>query len=312
MKQTVILPAHLFPAAPDAAPLVAVVERWEKTLGQTVMAGETLAFLRAGDATFAVTSPAWGVLTRKCALPGEAVEAGEPVAVLGGVSAPLDGIAATPVPLVASPPGNHESSADTVFDHHRRSLQQTPHAYAVTLADVSEALRYIAKTGRGETVSGVPETLTLLPFVLCAAAGCVSRFPQITDEMHPAPVVSVGVETYDPAGGLVVPVIQNAHSKSILAVAREWAGYESRIARNALGVADVCGATFTVSLTPHVLYRTPVLHAPLAAHLSCGKTVGDTVHLCLAYDASRVSGQVAEAFLADVAHELSCGGFTLR
>lgn len=319
MKQTVILPAHLFPEG--VRPLVAVVERWEKTLAQTVMAGDALAILRAGADIFTVESPAFGVLTKKCALPGEAIEAGEPLAILGGVSAPL---AETVSESFAAPPVYVPSGTETVHRlspveigiaaHHARSRQKTPHGLVVTVGDVSEALRLIERTGRGETVSGTRETLTLLPFVLCAVARSLTRFPALNaqrtgaDEIRRKNYVHIGIETRV-GSDLIVPVLRDADRKSVLGTAREWARLEVKIADNTLERADVSGATFTVSHAPGVLWRSPVLHAPLAGHLCFGKAVAGQVHLCLAFDEGIVAETAAESFLADVADGLGASGF---
>ncbi len=312
MKYTVTLPAHLLPAS--VSPLVASVERWEKSLGQAVMLGDALVTLRAGETLFVVPSPAFGVLTKKCVLAGEAVEAGEPVAVLGGVSAPLsetvpEPFAAPPAYIPAGPEDIYTLSPveRALAEHHTRSLRDTPHTHTVAVADVCEALRYIARTERGETVSGVPETLTLLPFVLCAVAASLLRFPELNAErtgdaeVRRKRYVHLAVETCDPNGVLTVPVLRDVDRKSVLAVAREWDHLRSRIAGGTLATDDVSGATFTVSHTPTVLYRTPILHHPLAGHLCFGKTVGDQIHLCLAYDAAIVPGGASESFLSDVA-----------
>ena len=119
----------------------------------------------------------------------------------------------------------------------------------------------------------------------------------------------IGVEYFAEADILTVPVLTDVPQKSVLAVAREWAHLERKVTENRLQVADVSGATFIMSYTPQILYRTPVLHAPLAGHLSFGKTVGDSVYLCLAYDAGIVSARSAEAFLVDVADGVGASGF---
>jgi pyruvate/2-oxoglutarate dehydrogenase complex dihydrolipoamide acyltransferase (E2) component len=258
------------------------------------------------------------VLTKKSVLAGEAVEAGEPVAVLGGVPAPLSDLA--PEPL-AVPPTYVPAGPEQIYqlsrieralaEHHARSLRDTPHAHAVTIADVSEALRYITKAGRGETVSGAPETLTLLPFVLCAVATSLTRFPELNaqrtgeTEVRRKQYVHLGVETRHRNGTLAVPVLRDVDRKSVLAVSREWSRLQMRIANGTPSPDDVSDATFTVSHTPTVLYRTPILHHPLAGHLCFGKAVNDQIYLCLAYDASIVGGDAADAFLSDAADGVS-------
>lgn len=316
MKQTVTLPAHLFPAS--VSPLVASVDRWEKSLGQAVMLGDALVTLRTGEDLFVVPSPAFGILTKKSVLAGEAVEAGEPVAVLGGVAEPLadtvsEPFSAPPSYVPAGPEEVHVLSPweQALAEHHTRSLRDTPHAHAVAVADISEALRYITKAGRGETVSGVPERLTLLPFVLCAVAASLSRYPELNaqrtgdTEIRRKRYVHLGVETRHPDGTLAVPVLRDIDRKSVLTVAREWTHLQTRVADRTLTPADVSGATFTVSHTPNILYRMPILHQPLAGHICFGKMVNEQVYLCLAYDAATVDGGAAEMFLSDVAEGLA-------
>lgn len=312
MKYTVTLAAHLLPET--VSPPIATVERWEKSLGQAVMLGDGLVTLRAGGKLFVVSSPAFGVLTKKSVLAGESVEAGEPVAILGEVSAPIS--APVPEPFAALPDYIPAGAEDVrllsrreiaLAEHHTRSLRDTPHSHVVTIADISEALRYIAKTGRGETVSGVPEALTLLPFVLCAVAASLIRFPEINaqrtgdSEVRHKRYVHLGIETYRTDSTLAVPVLTDVNRKSVLSVAREWNQVQDRITQGTLTSSDVSGATFTVSHTPNVLYHTPILHHPLAGHLSFGKTIGNQVYLCLSYNAAIISGNAAEAFLSDVA-----------
>ncbi|RYG73781.1 hypothetical protein EON80_02960 [bacterium] len=81
------------------------------------------------------------------------------------------------------------------------------------------------------------------------------------------------------------------------------------IAAGASIINDISGATFIVSETPNILYRTPLLHRPLVGHLSFGKPVGEQIHLCLAYDVALVSDVIAESFLADVADGLEVARF---
>ncbi|MBC8139306.1 MAG: 2-oxo acid dehydrogenase subunit E2 [Fibrella sp.] len=320
MKQTVTLLAHLLPAS--LSPHIATVERWEKSLGQAVMIGDALVTLRAGGELFVVPSPAFGILAKKSVLAGEAIEAGEPVAVLGGVSAPLappvlEPFATPPAYVPAGPEEIYRLSPTelAVAEHHARALRDTPHTHLVTTADVSEASRYIARTGRGETVPGVPETLTLLPFMLCAVAASLTRFPELNaertgdEEVRRKRYVHLGVETRDKNGILTVPVLRDVNRKSVLTVAREWEHLKMGIARQTLTSEDVSGATFIVSHTPTVLYRTSILHRPLAGHLCFGKTTGDQVYLCLACDAAIVNDETAETFLSDVADGLSDARF---
>jgi pyruvate/2-oxoglutarate dehydrogenase complex dihydrolipoamide acyltransferase (E2) component len=243
-----------------------------------------------------VPSPTFGVLSKKCVLPGEAIEAGEPLAVLMGVNAPL-------VDAVPESVGINRAIAP-------RS-EETKVAYALAIVDVAEALRLIGRVARGETVSGQPEKLSLLPFVLSAVATSLVRFPALkvrrADGSEVAP--NIGVEVRDWVGELWLPVLANAHRASVLGLSREWARLHERVRTGSLVESDISGASFIVSEAPRILYRTPTLHAPFVGHLCFGKTIGEQIYLCLGYDAALINGGTAEAFLADIAEGLASAGF---
>jgi pyruvate/2-oxoglutarate dehydrogenase complex dihydrolipoamide acyltransferase (E2) component len=105
----------------------------------------------------------------------------------------------------------------------------------------------------------------------------LTRFPELNaqrtggTEVRRKQYVHLGVETRHRNGTLAVPVFARRGPKSVLAVSREWSRLQMRIANGTPSPDDVSGATFTVSHTPTVLYRTPILHHPLAGHLCFGK-----------------------------------------
>lgn len=179
MKFTVILP----PLAGDSE--VALVAEWQKQLGDVVRGGETLATVRVGDAPpIPVLSPAYGLLTRRSALVGEAIEVGEPLAVLSGV--PESAFVTSGVPESFAEPayvpdGPEESkplSAAEVLQaqHNVRSWRDIPHVQTVAVADVTNIQRLIERVGRGETVTGEAMRLDLFPFILHAVANALPTF----------------------------------------------------------------------------------------------------------------------------------------
>lgn len=338
VKYTVTMPP--LPAA--ASDDVFVLDAWEKDLGDVVYEGDTLALVRPGllgdGAPVPVPAPTFGVLARRSVLPGEAIEVGEPLAVLAGVPVPATPPAepAPELPLpVYAPNGPEEAAARTPLDaalaaHHAHSWRESPHVFTVAVADVTEAVRLCARVARGETVSGEAMALTLLPFVLRAAADALTRFPTLNSrfaemgdgaEVCLRRYVRLGWVTRDGAGREVVPVVRDPDRASVLALARELADQAERARAGTLTEADVCGATFTVAETPPgVLYQTPVLHRPQAALLAFGAParepvvvggeedgtaerieVRSRVRLCLAHDARLVPPADAAAFLTEVA-----------
>jgi pyruvate/2-oxoglutarate dehydrogenase complex dihydrolipoamide acyltransferase (E2) component len=341
MKLTVPLPRVL----PGAATDVYVVAEWRKRIGEAVQQGETLALVRpaAGDDGEAappvpVPSPAFGVLSRLGALAGEAVEVGEPLAVLAGVPEPLEGGgsngAAVPLPPrpLYVPRGPEEvvalSAADRALgEHFALSARTMPHVYTVAQADVSEPLRLSGRAGNDTP-------LPLLALVVHAVAAGLRRHPALNAQrVTPAEVrrkgyVHVGLALRGSADGrLAVPVVRDADRRSLPDLAREVANLTARARSGALTEDDVRpGATFTVALTetaaPGVLYQTALLHRPQAALLSVGPVVRapavvagpdgaevvavrPQVSLCLAHDTRIVPGEDAIAFLGAVVEGLS-------
>ena len=317
MKFTVTLP----PLAGDSE--VAIVAEWRKSLGEVVREGETLATVRIADTPpIPVLSPAYGLLTRRSALVGEAIEVGEPLAVLSGV--PESAFTASIVPETFAEPdyvpeGQEESVPLSVAErlqarHNVRTWRDIPHVQTVAVADVTDVLRLIERVGRGETVTGEAMKLDLLPFILHAVANTLPVFPNLNarfvddTERRIRRDIRLAVSRRTPSGVLLYPVIRDADRRSVLALTRELTELNTRLAAGTLQAEDVRGATFTVTqASGYVLYQTPLLHQPQVAHLSFGTIVGNVVHLCLAHDARAVSPDEASRFLEVVTTKLAEG-----
>jgi pyruvate/2-oxoglutarate dehydrogenase complex dihydrolipoamide acyltransferase (E2) component len=322
MKYTVTLPTALSGLTSD----VGIVSSWRKQIGEMVQPGEVLAVV--GEAE--VPSPAFGILAKKVVLPGEAIEVGEPLAVLSGVPEPLvTGQEKVPEPFAVRPayvPGGPEEVqalspvAQAVAQHLARSAQVSPHVFTVAAADMSEVVRLSAQTGAPP-----------FAFVIHAVAGALVRYPLLNAqlvgeaEVRMKRYVHIGVARRTAGGGgrLAAPVLRDADQKSLMTLGRELADFFAAADAGTLPPETQRGATFTVAEAPgDVLYQTPILHQPQAAQLSVGAVVrlpvanaDDTVkvrplaHLCLAHDARFVDGDTAAVFLSDVKHGLEDARF---
>jgi pyruvate/2-oxoglutarate dehydrogenase complex dihydrolipoamide acyltransferase (E2) component len=312
MKYTVTLPRLR-----DLASDVGLVSSWRKEIGEAVQAGEVLAVIGGEE----ISSPAFGILTKKVVLPGEAVEVGEPLAILSGVPEEfVSGAEVIPEPFAVRPPyipGGPEEIAplpparQAIARHMARSMQESPHVITVLPVDMSEVVRLSARAA-----------IPVLPFVLSAAASALPRFPDLNAErvgyaeIRRKRYVHLAVPVRRTDGTLAVPVLRDADRKSIRSLAREWEELREQAEAGTLPPDAQRGATFTVRETP-TLYQTPVLHQPQSAILSVGAVIrtpvaadDDTVtirpvlHLCLAHDARVADGETASAFLAEVRHHL--------
>jgi pyruvate/2-oxoglutarate dehydrogenase complex dihydrolipoamide acyltransferase (E2) component len=313
MKYTVLLP-RVSGLTGD----VGLVSSWRKEIGEAVQSGDILAVVGGAE----VVSPAFGILARKVVLPGEAIEVGEPLAILSGVPEEfVTGAEAISEPFALRPPyipGGPEEIVplspvrQAIARHMARSIQESPHVVTVLPVDMSEVMRLAARVG-------VP----VLPFVLSAAASALKQFPDLNAErvgyaeVRRKQYVHIAVPVRRADERLVVPVLRDTDRKSIRSLAREWEELRAQAVAGTLSPDAQRGATFTVVEVADALYQTPVLHQPQSAILSMGAvtrtpvaadddtvTVRPVAHLCLAHDARVADGETAAAFLQEVRRHL--------
>ncbi|GAB4458133.1 MAG: hypothetical protein OHK0029_18940 [Armatimonadaceae bacterium] len=306
MKHTVVLKVQEGIAPND----VGIVTEWKREIGDFVPAGEPLLTVGTVDICAGVN----GVLHRKFVLPGDAVEVGEPLAVLAGVPEPLptdEKTAIVPAPYI---PGGPEEvrylspQEQALARHATLSVQQVPQSHTVLRVDMSEVLRLASKTG-GET----------LPFVVHATASALARFPELNAQLiHPNELrlkryVHIAVPFRTPAGQGYAPVFRDADKKSLMALAREWAVFREQAEAETLPPGAQRGATFTVRQVDTGGYQSALLHLPQTGGLTCAApeptpialpdgtvAVRPVAQLCLVQDTRVVSEETASAYLAAV------------
>lgn len=116
--------------------------------------------------------------------------------------------------------------------------------------------------------------LTYTPFFIKALAETLLQFPMLnsslTDNMvtthhkvHMGIAVSLGK---DGSGGLIVPVIRDCDTKSIVEIARDLDTIAARARASQLGVPDIQGGTFTLTNPGSygAVLGTPMINAPQA------------------------------------------------
>ena len=332
MKYTVTLPAQSGTGSD-----VFLVAEWRKEIGEMVAAGDVLAVLRSGtDPTdLPIMSPAFGLLARKIILPGEALEVGEPLAILSGVpDSLLTGKERVPETFAARPPyvpGGPEElvtlslSQRAVAAHMARSAQTSPHVYTFARVDVGEVLSLAARRESG-----------LVPFVVSVVATALTRHPSLNAEragdtqIRRKHYVHLGIGLRTKEGELRVPVIRDADQKSLRTLIHDVGELTAAVHAGATLAADTQrGATFTVFAEGNNLTgihdQTLLIPQPHAASLRIGSVartpvalpddtlaVRPLLGLCLAHDARAVTDEAAAAFLSDVKTELEDARFLFR
>ncbi len=263
---------------------VATVAGWEHGIGQFVALNEPLLRLRTTDGTeLVVVAPVYGVLFKKAVLEGEAVEAGEPLAVLAGVTEPQTQVPSEPDYAPVGPetrltPTTHEQR---LASHHAAALTLIPHQMTTLVAELSEVRRLQEKSGAGLTA-----------FLLAAVAAALRTHPRFNAAWLAADEIrlrhNVNVCLPQPDG--TFPVLLDADRKSVLSLSRELENLEALPTR---------GATFTLTVGA-ASTQTPILHTPQAGHLY----IGSTGVLTLAHDPRIADGFAAVLFLQEIQRNL--------
>jgi pyruvate/2-oxoglutarate dehydrogenase complex dihydrolipoamide acyltransferase (E2) component len=238
---------------------------------------------------------------------------------------PAPKAAPTPAPVAAAPEPSETPDEIVVpftgirkmiADHLVRAAFTAPHVTTVALADVTKLVAFRAANRESwEKDYGVK--LTYTPFFVKATCDALLAFPMINatiqgDSIVARKYVHLGVAVSLGEGGLIVPVIKNAHQKDLVALAREIDDLAKRARAGQLAPADVQGGTFTLT-NPGVfgaILSTPIINAPQSAILGVeaiqkmpvvreddSLAIRSMMYLCLSYDHRVIDGETAIRFL---------------
>jgi pyruvate dehydrogenase E2 component (dihydrolipoamide acetyltransferase) len=231
-----------------------------------------------------------------------------------------------PAPAVATPRETEEiiplvGMRKAIAEHLTRSYQTAVHVTTVIQVDVSRLVEFRERNKESfQQQYGV--RLTYTPFFIKAAADALLEFPMLnaslTDDqiivrhyVHMGVAVALGEKGEE---GLIVPVIRDAHKKSIIELARELEAIAQRARTKSISLAEVQGATFTLTNPGSygALIGTPLINHPQTAILGTYAIVKMPVviqdmiairpimHLCLSYDHRLIDGMYAGRFLQRV------------
>jgi pyruvate/2-oxoglutarate dehydrogenase complex dihydrolipoamide acyltransferase (E2) component len=161
-----------------------------------------------------------------------------------------------------------------IADHMLKS-SAVPTVSTIIEIDVTNMVRFREQNKEGfQTTYGVK--LTYTPFFIKALADAISEFPLLNASLRDdnqvvmSQAVQMGVAVSLGAKGdegLIVPVIRNCETKSIVDIARDLEAIAARARGNALKPDEVQGGTFTLTNPGSygALFGTPMINAPQAA-----------------------------------------------
>jgi 2-oxoglutarate dehydrogenase E2 component (dihydrolipoamide succinyltransferase) len=210
-------------------------------------------------------------------------------------------------------------------EHMVRSKAISPHTFCSIEVDYVEVDR-VRRTAK----------LTYLPFVAKAVATALREFPHINasvadDALLVHRRVNLGIAVNLDAGGLVVPVVHDADTLSVAAIAEHITDIATRARGKKLTLDDVEDGTFTITnpgpfgtllsapiinqpqvgilATDGIKKRPIVLDAPAGEEVIAAHPVGN---LALSFDHRAFDGAYAARFINRVKHILETADWTAQ
>jgi len=240
--------------------------------------------------------------------------------------APAPQPVAAPAPQPVAPREGEEviplvGMRKVIAEHLTKSYQTAVHVTTVIQVDVSKLVEFRERNKESfQQQHGV--RLTYTPFFVKACTDALLEFPMLNATLqddqiivrhyvHMGVAVALGEQGEE---GLIVPVIRDAHKKSLIDIARELEDIATRARNKTIGVAEVQGATFTLTNPGSygALIGTPIINYPQTAILGTYAIVKQPIviddmiairpmmNLCLSYDHRLIDGMYAGRFLQRV------------
>jgi len=231
---------------------------------------------------------------------------------------------AAPLKVPAPAPGEilpHTPVRRAIAEHMVLSRRTSPHVTTVMEADLSRVVAH--RQANKESFARDGANLTFTAYFIAAAVAALKAYPIVNSSWSEAGVViqreiNIGVATSLGEAGLIVPVICNADSLSLLGLARTINDLANRSRARQLKPEEVKGGTFTITNhgTSGSLFATPIINQPQCAILGVGAiqkravviadaiAIRPMVYVSLTFDHRILDGASADAFLAKVVESL--------
>jgi 2-oxoglutarate dehydrogenase E2 component (dihydrolipoamide succinyltransferase) len=205
-------------------------------------------------------------------------------------------------------------------EHMVRSAATSPHVLTAAEVDFFAVDRVRAQA-KNEFKAKEGFSLTYLPFIMRAVVDAMADFPHVNasvgdDQLIVHRRVHIGIAVDLNFQGLIVPVIHNADSQRLRALARAAADLAGRARSRELSADDISGGTFTITNPgPFGTFLTsPIINQPQVAILatdgvkkrpvvvempdgSDGIAIHPVGNLALTFDHRAFDGAYAAAFI---------------
>ena len=206
-----------------------------------------------------------------------------------------------------------------------KSATEIPHAWSVVEVNVDRLVKYRESLKEDfQRREGVE--ITYLPFVIKAVVESLKEHPIVNSTWGGDKIIlkkrlhiGIAVAAQD---GLVVPVIHDADSMSVAALAKACRGLTDKARQGKLAIEDVQGGTFTVNNTGALgsVISQPIINYPQAAILTTEAiqkrpivlddaiAIRSMMNVCLSFDHRIIDGAEAGGFLNSVKRHLEAMG----
>ena len=201
------------------------------------------------------------------------------------------------------------------------SLQQTAQITLNASAEASELVELRKRFKESPEGDGLRD-ITINDIILYSAARALIKYKELNshflgDKIRIFQSVHLGLAV-DTSGGLIVPVIKNAHLKSLKELSEEAKRLIDKCRKNKIGLGDLKGGTFTVTNLGQfgIDTFTPILNPPEVGVLGVGNITlkpvqsgGDVkfvphIGLSLTINHQAVDGTLGARFLQAVTEEI--------
>jgi len=209
----------------------------------------------------------------------------------------------------------------TIAEHMVRSKQTSPHVSTVMEADLSRVVPH--RLANKDAYKRDGANLTFTPYFIFAAVTALKQFPIVNSSWSEEGIllhkpINVGMATALETDGLIVPVIKNADSLSLLGLTRSVNDLAQRARLKQLHPEEVRGGTFTITNhgTSGSLFATPIINQPQCAILGVGAiqkravviddaiAIRSMVYISLTFDHRILDGASADYFLGAIKRTL--------
>jgi pyruvate/2-oxoglutarate dehydrogenase complex dihydrolipoamide acyltransferase (E2) component len=246
-------------------------------------------------------------------------------------AAPVEFLPSSPLPTENKPPvlelrtGNliaHTSLRRQIADRMVNSMHTSPHVLTVMEADLSKVTAHRVANKESFAAQGI--NLTLTAYFCSAIVSALKISPEVNsswteDGIQMYNVINLGMATSLGKDGLIVPVIKDAGSLSLLGLAQNINDLSGRARAKKLLPEEVKGGTFT--LTNHgsggSLFASPIIFQPQAGILGTGMmqkraivitdstgneaiAIRPMIYLSFVFDHRILDGESADHFLKAV------------